>query len=227
MYKKFADFYDEANSSDFYKHYTRFIKGIIKENKIKKVQLLDLACGTGRLIQQLKSFCSTIEGADSSQEMLEIAKNKDKKIKYYHQGFLNLDTKKKYNVIVSTFDSVNYLTNQRDLGRAFEKVAKHLISGGLFIFDFNTIHKKLNKEIKKGNITYHNLIRDKYWFVTIDIKIGQKIFREQHQERFYSLAEVESTLKERDLQVVSVHSSFNKKRVEVAKEPRLFLVAKK
>jgi len=227
MYKKFAFFYDRANSSDFYNHYAYFIKKIIKENKIIKVKLLDLACGTGWLIQYLKPFCSTIEGADLSQEMLEIAKHKNKKTKYYHQSFLNLNTKKKYNVIISTFDSINYLTSKRDLERAFKKVTKHLISGGLFIFDFNTIYKRLDKEIKKDNITYHNLFRNKYWFITIDIKIGQKIFKEYHQERLYSLAEVKSALKESELVVTSVYSSFNKKKAKAAKAPRLFIVAKK
>lgn len=226
MYKKFAFFYDEVNGSYFYSHYVFFIKKIIKENKIKKVKILDLACGTGRLIQQLKPHCLVIEGVDLSQEMLKIAKSKDKKIKYYHQGFLNLDTKKKYNVIISTFDAINYLTNKKDLTRAFKNVARHLIGDGLFIFDFNTIHKKLKKEIKKGNITYHSLIRDRYWFLTLGIQIGKNNFKEYHKERLYSLLEVEDALKKSGLQVISIYSSFNNKIEKMTRESRLFLVTK-
>ena len=175
----------------------------------------------------MKHSCLTIEGVDLSKEMLKIAKDRDKKIVYYNQGFLDLDTKKKYEIIISTFDSINYLTTKEDLAQAFKNVAKHLTENGLFIFDFNTFHKKLKKEIKKGDIIYHNLIKNKYWFVTIKIKKGNKFLKEYHKERLYSFSEVSSALKKNGLQVISIYSSFKKKCKKIGKEPRLFLVAKK
>jgi ubiquinone/menaquinone biosynthesis C-methylase UbiE len=227
IYKKFASFYDEVNNNDFYDHYFLLIKKIIKENKIKKVRLLDLACGTGRLIQKLKPFCSIIEGVDFSEEMLKIAKGRDKKIRYYNQNFLSFNTKKKYQVIISTFDSINYLTTKRDLEQAFKNIAKHLIDNGFFIFDFNTVHKKLKKEIKKGDIIYHNLIKNKYWFITLEIKKGEKTFKEYHKERLYSFSEISSALKKNNLQIISTYSSFDKECEKIAREPRLFLVARR
>lgn len=227
IYKKFAPFYDEMNNNDFYDDYVFLIQKIIKENNFEKVQLLDLACGTGRLIQKLKPFCSNIEGIDSSKEMLKIAKGKDKNIKYYNQSFLDLNTKKKYKIIVSTFDSINYLTTKRNLALAFKNIAKHLANNGFFIFDFNTIHKKVNKEIKKDGIIYHNLIKNKFWFVTVEIKKGEKNFKEYHKERLYSFSEVSSILKENGLEITHVFSNFCDKIKKSGKESRLFLVTKK
>ena len=228
IYKKFASAYDGIYDDNFYNGYYFFIKKIVKENNISQVNLLDLACGTGRLLQKLKPICHIIEGVDSSAEMLKVAKFKDRKIKYYQQDFLNLNLKNEYNVIISTFDSVNYLKTKADLMVAFKNVCRHLAKGGIFVFDFNTIYKKPKKEIKKGGIFFRSLIKGRYWLINIILKKDDKIiFQERHKERLYSFAEIASALKASGLEIISIYSDFSREIRKPVKEPRLFLLAKK
>lgn len=226
IYKNYVFIYNNVHNSDFHKRYVFFIKKIISENKIRKVKLLDLACGTGKLISELKSACQLIEGADKSAEMLKIAKSKNKKIKFYNQDFLNLNTGKKYNIITSTFDSINYLTKEKELTKAFKKIYLHLGENGIF-FDFNTIYKKLPKEMQRHNVVYRNRIKNKFWHVDIEFKKGNKVFKENHKERLFSIFEIASALKKSDLNLIGIYSSFDKRIKKPKKEPRLFVVAKK
>ena len=43
--------------------------------------------------------------------------------------------------VVSTLDSLNYLTEERDLRETFRRVRRWLKPGGLFLFDVNTPYK--------------------------------------------------------------------------------------
>ena len=55
-------------------------------------------------------------------------------------------------VIVSLVDSVNYITDKRDLKRMFRLVNNYLNPGGLFIFDINSSYKFEN--ILADNVFY-------------------------------------------------------------------------
>lgn len=227
IYKKFALFYDEINNSDFYNHYVSFIKRIIKENNIRNPHILDLACGTGILIQKLRSRYSNIEGVDMSKEMLAVARKKNKGTPLYNQNFTNVNTKKKYDVIVSTFDSINYVTSKKDLNRTLKNVAGHLNKGGFFVFDFNTIHKKIPFVIKKKNVVFENSRKGNYWDVVIRIKKGGKVYIERHRERLYSFKEMCSTLVYHGLKIAALYAGFNKKITKPNRYQRLFIIAQK
>lgn len=226
-YKKFAYFYDAIYRGRFYNDYAAFIAKIIKERRIKKPFILDIACGTGLLIKNLKKKFQFIEGFDSSKEMLAIAKEKNKGIKFYNQNMVNFDTRKKYNVIVCTFDSINYITNKKDLESVFKQVLVHLGPNGIFIFDFNTVNKNIMSKFTKGNITYFNEIKDKLWSIILEIKAEGKTYREIHQERLYSLGDMRLALRKNKFKIVNTYSSFNKKIGAADKYDRIFIVAEK
>lgn len=227
MYELFSKYYDKTYKSLFYKKYATFIRAVVKFNSINEVRLLDVGCGTGQLIKQLKSSHYHLEGVDASTEMLKIAKRRNQDIRFYNQNFIQLNTGKKYNVIVSTFDTVNYLTNKRDLIKAFKNVSKHLMEGGLFIFDINTIYKKIPKTFITNGMIFHNKIQNKYWFSMIEInKTGNNLV-EFHKERLYSFSEIDCALKESGLKVDTLYSDF-KNQIKSTKEiSRLFFIAKK
>jgi predicted TPR repeat methyltransferase len=226
-YKKFAYFYDTIYRGRFYNDYTVFITKIIKERRIKKPSILDIACGTGLLIKNLKKKFQLIEGLDSSKEMLAIAKEKNKGIKFYNQSMINFNIRKKYNIIVCTFDSINYITNKKNLWSVFRSVSAHLSHRGIFIFDFNTVNKKIMSKFTKGNITYFNEIKDKLWSIVLEIKVEGKTYRETHQERFYSLGDMRLALRKNKFKIVNAYSSFNKKIGAADKYGRIFIVAEK
>lgn len=234
-YQKLAKFYDAIYDDEFYRKYAIFIKELTKKHRIRKPFVLDVACGTGKLIHQLQKYISdlSIEGLDASKQMLEVAKAKNKKIKYYKQDLINFKTNKKYNIITCVFDSINYLTEIKDLDRAFKNVYNHLESSGLFIFDFNTIyHRGSPKIVKKGRvfgyeITYRSTFKDNYWDLAIEMKKEKEVYREHHRERLYRLKEIESVLEKNRLKIIEMRANLNDEKEETDKAPRLFVVAQK
>lgn len=229
---KFASVYDQIYGDNFYRQYIFFIKKIVNKNKLKNVKILDLACGTGRLIKTLnqeldKKNPMVIEGADASPAMIKIAKKRNKKVKFYNQKFANLTIGKKYDIITSTFDSINYILKKQDLKRGFDRIFQHLNPGGIFIFDFNTDHKKVPKNFTRENVIYQNLIKGKYWHIKITVKKGNKNYIERHKQHLYSLKEIKSILSESKFKINSVYSDLNEKPNRFEKNSRLFVVAQK
>ena len=234
IYQKLAKFYDTIYGNEFHHKYAIFIRKIIKENKIKNPLILDVACGTGKLIYELKKNIKdlSIEGLDSSKQMLRIAKAKNKKFKYYNQNLINFRTKKKYDIITCAFDSLNYLIKIEDLDKTLKNVYGHLKNNGLFIFDFNTIHKKTKKFVREDkvcgySITYYSSFKDKYWNIIIEMKKGQHIYKEHHRERLYSLKEMKSALDRNKLRIIKINTNLDNKKEKLDKVPRLFIVAQK
>lgn len=228
----FASVYDQIYGDKFYQQYVFFIKKIIYKNKLENIKILDLACGTGKLIQMLsrelnKKNHLIIEGADASLAMINVAKKRNKKIKFYNQNFTNLATGKKYDIIISTFDSINYVLKKQDLLKTFDRIAKHLNRGGVFIFDFNTNYKKVEKIFTHRQVTYHNLIEGRYWNIKIIIQKRNKNCIERHIQRLYSLKEIESIIFKSKFKIKTIYSDFNKRLNRLDKDQRLFVIVKK
>jgi len=228
-YQKLALVYDKiyVRQGSFFSGYAVFINKVIKENGIKNAKILDIACGTGELIRKLKKENIRIEGVDLSGEMIEIAKKRNRGVKFYVCDLANFRLNKKYDLITCTFDSINYITSKRDLRKTFRNVAKHLNKGGIFVFDFNTIYKKVKEKMIQEGVVFISKMRGRNWNIEIIIKKGNKIFKERHRERLYSLKEIESAISENEMKIAEVYSDFKNKIKEPDKYQRLIVVAKR
>ncbi|WP_029322773.1 class I SAM-dependent DNA methyltransferase [Butyrivibrio sp. AE3004] len=107
--------------------------------------VVELGCGTGSFTEEMAELGYDMIGIDFSGEMLGIARNKMEKsgheIMYLEQDMCELDLFCTAGTIVSVCDSINYLIEDEQIRKAFTKVNNYLYPGGLFIFDFNTLHK--------------------------------------------------------------------------------------
>ncbi len=99
--------------------------------------VLDLACGTGTLLLYLGRKVPSLRGMDRSREMLSRARLRVPG-GVYRLGRLEGPIPYKADSqqwIVSTHDSLNYLTHKPDLLRHFREVRRILVPGGLYSFD--------------------------------------------------------------------------------------------
>ena len=114
----------------------------------EKNLMVDLGCGTGTLTNLMYKRGYDMIGIDASESMLGIAQKKrdDKEydILYINQDMRDLDLYSTVGTVYSVCDTVNYLLSDEDVLRTFKLVARFLYPGGLFMFDFNTIHKYEN-----------------------------------------------------------------------------------
>ena len=80
-----------------------------------------------------------------SGKVLEIAAEKKERsgrdILYLQQDMREFELFGTVKAAVSVCDSINYITDPDDLAQVFRLVNNYLDPGGIFIFDFNTVHK--------------------------------------------------------------------------------------
>lgn len=155
-YSAFAKVYDNLMNNVPYEEWVTFIDTVIKEKGIsvpkrdakdllesERNLVLDMGCGTGVVTRMLYDKGYDVFGIDISVEMLDEARNRNdgRDILYLCQDMCELDLYSTIGTVVSTCDSINYLIEDEEIESCFQKVEKFLYPGGLFIFDFNTLHK--------------------------------------------------------------------------------------
>lgn len=72
----FARVYDELMDNVPYEEWADFILAILKKNKITDGLVLELGCGTGKLMSLLGNAGFDMIGVDNSVDMLQIAREK-------------------------------------------------------------------------------------------------------------------------------------------------------
>jgi len=112
--------------------------------ELARRNLLDLCCGTGQLALHFLAHGYQVTGIDLSEAMLEIARqNTQRYLEAGEAEFILSDAAsfhldRGYDLVVSTFDSLNHLPDLAALEGCFRSVYGVLAKGGLFIFDINT-----------------------------------------------------------------------------------------
>ena len=110
----------------------------------EKNLVVDLGCGTGKFTEILADRGYDVMGIDLSEEMLGIALERRDSLRhrtlYLCQDMREFELYGTAGTFVSVGDSVNYLLTDEDMARLFERVNTFLFPGGIFVFDFKTLH---------------------------------------------------------------------------------------
>ena len=236
-----------------YHQWGEFIRKILVKHNIKEGLVVDLGCGTGTLTEKLASFSYDMIGVDSSPQMLEVARDKKESsrydILYLLQDMREFELYGSVKAVVSACDSINYILETSELKKVFKRVDYYLDPGGLFIFDFNTEYKY--KEVI-GNQTIgengedKSFIWENYYYeeerineIELSLFVKEEncynsnksrgeLYRkyvEVHQQRAYSLEEIQESLEEVGLELVSAYDDYTVNEVNV-KSQRIVVVAK-
>jgi ubiquinone/menaquinone biosynthesis C-methylase UbiE len=234
-YRNFARFYDAA-MGDRAKMAGR-LRQLISQHKPDAETILELACGTGAMMGQL-SEAYEVSGLDLSAEMLSVARKKLPRAEFFEGDMVAFDVGKSFDVIICSFDAINHVLNFSDWKRVFRGVERHLLSGGLFVFDMITERKleRLAREPAFAETFGDNLAvmevtdagrRIYNWNVRLFEHRGNNIYRlheENIKEKSYPLGRVSEALLERFEQVKIVDF---KRRRPTSKSERLYFVCRK
>ncbi len=204
---EFSQLYD--NLMEGYEYILRPTQKMVYEftQQKEKLDLLELGCGTGTILQAFpKNF--TLYGLDISPGMLKIAKEKVKRATFVEGDMSKFHLRKKFDVIICVFDSINHLLEFKQWENTFRLTALHLKRNGIFVFDMNTVkrHKalvQLPAYIKKernslavfkilqgDNNTYIDRIQ-----IFMNIKRGKiELFEENIKEASFSTQRVITSL---------------------------------
>ncbi len=103
-------------------------------------QVLELACGTGRLLIPVAESGVTIHGLDSSQHMLDVIWRKVadlniEAIELYNQPMEEFSLPTQYDAIFVGSGSFQLLTSPESTLHSLECIQEHLTDGGFFLTD--------------------------------------------------------------------------------------------
>jgi len=144
-YDALAGSYDGLMADGDYRRRAAFLERRLRKSGGQVHTILDLACGTGTIACLLAQRGYEVIAADGSPEMLAQAAAKAEGLErpplFLHQAMPRLRLARPADAVVSTLDSLNYLTRERDLAETFRRVRRWLRPGGLFLFDVNTPYK--------------------------------------------------------------------------------------
>ena len=142
-YGALAGVYDQLTGDVGYQRRADYLEELFKRSHIPVHTVLDLACGTGELTAILTERGYELIAADASVEMLARAREKAAGLTGEPPVFLNqtmtgLDLYGTVDAAVCCLDSLNYLTNPRDVVRCFQRLHLFIAPGGLLVFDVNS-----------------------------------------------------------------------------------------
>lgn len=140
VFGNYSKFYDAIYAEKDYEGECAFLVSLFERFGAGTiVSVLDLGCGTGGHALRLAAMGYDVHGVDRSPEMLAVAadKTRDRGVAVaLSQGDLcDVRLGRTFDAVVSNFAVMSYLTENDQLTRAFATVRKHLVPGGLFVFD--------------------------------------------------------------------------------------------
>jgi len=223
-YSKLAYIYDDLMSHVDYKSWSRFIQKIIQSWNPDAQKILDISCGTGSLLLKVDSKRYRLYGCDYSLDMLKVASSKCKALKVsmplWQGNMISFQLKQKIDVIISLYDSVNYILNESAWQNMFDCAYHALNSNGLFIFDicteknsrdfFNNYYEK-----KRGNSFYYTReskydpekkIHSNRFEICFDAE--QQTYVEIHEQKILHLKEVVALITPTQFQLLGYFHGF-------------------
>lgn len=249
-YTSFAAVYDTFMDNIPYEEWKSYLKELLKEYGVQDGLVLDLGCGTGTMTELLAADGYDMIGVDNSEEMLEIAR--EKQIKSGHEILYLLQDMREFELygtvgaVFSICDSLNYITEPEELKQVFRWVNNYLDPGGIFIFDFNTEYKY--REVLGDQTIAEaredcSFIWDNYYYeeerineYELNLFIREdaesetegdfyRRFRETHFQRAYTLEEITRIVEESGLQFVTAYEAFTKEPPSKNSE-RIYVIAR-
>lgn len=222
-YNRFAELYDKLTFDVEYSRAADKICNIFSAEEKNPELVLDLACGTGSLTKLLSERGYDMIGADASDTMLNVARQKCPDSLLLLQDMRELELYGTVDAVVCMLDSINYLTEEGDLDTVFHLCNNYLNPNGLLIFDINSEYKFKNiladqtYTFETDGIFYvwensydeETRLCDFYLTFFSENKNGlYERFDEVHTERCYSENEILKALDRQGFEVLSCFDGY-------------------
>ena len=157
-YRAIAEYYDAENER--LRWLQRDVPFFLRQlPKRKRLDVLELAAGTGRAAIPIAQAGHRVVGVDYATDMLAIAKRKrdavgltDRQLKLVHGDVLTLDLKRKFDVVAIFFNSFLGFATLEQQDQALQVVRRHLKrrSGMFWVDIFQPNLALMANEVAKG-----------------------------------------------------------------------------
>ena len=193
-YTAVSNIYDHLMRKVRYDYWADYIYALTSNHLIKNPKVLELASGNCQLAGFLSAYYAKYIASDYSLSML--GSHPKIKLRKICCDMTSLPFKVQFDLIVSAFDSVNYILSKIKLSNLFREVQYILKNKGLFTFDVsleNNSYKHVKDPIREGTykgIKYQQLsdydlmkkLHRNIFYITYPN--GMK-FKEIHNQKIY------------------------------------------
>jgi len=224
-----------------YKRWALYIIDLFKMADGERVErVLELACGTGNMLVELTQAGYQVFGMDLSFDMVQqatarLSKRQNHPLPVTFRPSLfaphvwrgdmqHLAVATPVDVVICLYDSFNYCVEPESARRLLQRVSEAVRPGGLFIFDvcterncrrhfLNYYERESYLEISYIRHAYfkpHRKIQVNEFFITDTFRRGPTV-RERHEQRIYSLQEINDTIEPRQWAVAGCFDGMSRK----------------
>ncbi len=261
QFKEIAPYYDDLMAGVPYRLWVDYLEDLFRRHDFSPRTILDVACGTGNVSEILAKRGYEVVGADISPGMIEVARRKQWGVEYHVADMAELDltchpeldsgsremlkpaqhgVRRKFDLAISLFDSLNYITDVDHVARAIKRVGEHVRDGGYFIFDVNTIYALSHHFFDQANLGSphypHYIWSSEYDHATRICRVNMTFevldngktrqFRIVHVQRGHSLEELSDWLGQAGFEVVEILHAY-RFRKPTRRSDRVFFIARK
>lgn len=214
--REYSELYNVLYEAKDYNAECDFIQALIKKYATKSVSILDLGCGTGGHLIPFIERRYKVSGIDISPHMIDIARKRcaDANItaNLMTGDIRTFSIDEKFDIGLSLFAVLSYITEDKDLTAAFRNVHTHLNPKGTLIFDvwhgLGIIKNKPLERIKRFengaqeiirltepiHDSQRNLIHINFDLIAIEKNIVIDRVQEKHTVRYFFEEEIQEML---------------------------------
>jgi SAM-dependent methyltransferase len=127
--------YDLVYGFKDYPGEARRLVELIDERIPEARSLLDVACGTGKHLAELRERLPDAEGLDLDEALLAIAQARLPGTTFHHGDMTSFELGRRFDVVTCLFSSIGYAGSEERLHAAIEEMARHLEPGGLLLVE--------------------------------------------------------------------------------------------
>jgi SAM-dependent methyltransferase len=137
VFNEYSSYYNLLYCDKDYDGEVKYMRFLIDKYKPGAKKILDFGCGTGQHARRLKTCGFSVHGVDQSDDMLEVANEhaEDGRLSFTCSDIRSVNLSEHFDVVLSLFHVMSYLTKNDDLAAAFKSAFDHLKPAGVFIFD--------------------------------------------------------------------------------------------
>lgn len=223
-----APHYDELMEMVPYDAWVEYVLLLFEIANVKPHTILDCACGTGNVSFELARHGFNVTGVDLSRGMVAAAREKLQQhnlplfLQFEQADLTDFNLNRSFDAATCLYDSLNYILDPVQLEKAFECIARHVVPGGVLVFDMNApwafeanlftqqsrnprknLHYKWQADFNK-----ETRICDVTMLFERKTEEGVERFSEVHRERAYSQAEVTAMLVRSGWQVLKTYDAY-------------------
>lgn len=244
-YDIFAHYYDEIMDQSVYDSWLLYVEKYTAGKSA--LNIMELACGTGKIAVELAKKGHQVTGVDLSDEMLSLAYNRMQeesvRLALAVGDMRSLEPMGDFDVVTCFSDSLCYMSDENEVAQVFQSVNRNLGDGGVFLFDVHSLHQVNNVfpgyqyiyQDEEGAFLWESFAGDAENSVEHDLTFfvdspgNPGLFErhtEYHRERTYPLDVYQRILAETGFTDIAVTAEFGVSEVR-EDSPRWFFACRK